>query len=94
MLTFLELYIMIALGGGHMYQIRANERETVSVAIIDNSTDTPLKLETKVYVETLGLMLKADHITIQGKTLTKESTRVDEFGNIYFHGYLSDPTLI
>lgn len=77
-----------------MYHIRANERETVSVAIIDNSSETPVKLETRVYVETLGLMLKADHITVQGKTLTKESTRVDEYGNIYFHGYLSDPTLI
>lgn len=85
---------MITLGGGHMYQIRANDRETVSVTIVDNSSKEPIQLETRVYVETLGLMLKADHITVQGKTITKESTRVDEFGNIFFHGFVSDPSLI
>lgn len=77
-----------------MYQIRANDRETVTVAIVDNTSDVPVAMESRVYVETLKLMLQADHITIQGTTLTKESMRVDEFGNIYFHGYLSDPTLI
>ena len=77
-----------------MYHIRANERETVSVTIVDNSSPTPVMLQTKVYVETLGLMLQADHITVQGKTITKESTRIDEFGNVYFHGFLSDPSLI
>ncbi|MER2000778.1 MAG: hypothetical protein ABS882_13475 [Lysinibacillus sp.] len=77
-----------------MYQIRANDRETVSVTIIDNSSQEPIQLETRVYVETLGLMLKADHITVQGKTITKESTRVDEFGNIFFHGFVSDSSLI
>ena len=90
----MKLYIMIMTGGGHMYHIRANERETVSVTIVDNSTSTPVMLQTKVYVETLGLMLQADHITVQGKTITKESTRIDEFGNVYFHGFLSDPSLI
>ena len=77
-----------------MYHIRANERETVSITIIDNSLGDHVQHTSQVHVETLQLMLKADYITVDGKTLTKESTRVDEVGNVYFHGFMSDVTMI
>lgn len=66
--------------------IRSDVTETISVSIVDQFSSTPINIQENVDTLTLRLMLKADYVTIGKNTLKKQSTRVDEFGNVFFYG--------
>lgn len=72
----------------------ALEVETFTVKIIDQYTGTHSEYEDEVDFVTLELMLKADYVTLRGKTISKRSTRVDEKGNVFFYGSFIDESAI
>ncbi|NOG28534.1 hypothetical protein [Lysinibacillus fusiformis] len=69
---------------------RPGNEEKFSVTIIENqyAAQSSTEYEDEVDFATLELMLKAEYVTLRGKTLHKKTTRVDEHGNIFFYGEL------
>ncbi|WP_338651285.1 hypothetical protein [Lysinibacillus sp. Y5S-8] len=69
-----------------MFNLRPENEDTFSVTIIDNFGQTRVENQAEVDFITLNLMLNADFVTIEGTTIKKTTTRVDDAGNVYFYG--------
>lgn len=69
--------------------VRPGNEEKFSVTIIENQyAQSSTEYGDEVDFVTLELMLKAEYVTLRGKTLHKKTTRVDERGNVFFYGDL------
>lgn len=80
--------------GVRKMNLRAIDEKLVSVTITELYDRTTTSYEDNVEPYTLELMLKADYVTVRGKTIKKKTTRVADDGKVYFYGDIIEEEFI